>query len=302
MVNFRYHIVSLVAVFLALGIGILMGTTAIDQGLVTRLRSQTSGLEGRLAGLQDQNDDLQRRQSVWDAYGRSALLPVLKDRLKGRTIVLVAEDGADTKLIDGLSSALGDAGATLAGRIATTSRWTLKDDAARQAFAIAADVEPAATGPLLTAAAQRLGARLAASSDPTKPSDLLSSMRAGGYLTVDPTNAGSFPPPGAVLVVVPSGERDAKPPQDQFFMPLLRAIAVAGRGVVVAEPLSSADSLAERVRSDANLRSAIASVDDADLILGRVAVISAIRSITTGLGAQQYGARRSATALVPASP
>ena len=34
MVDMRYHVFSLVAVFLALGIGMLLGTTLIERGLV----------------------------------------------------------------------------------------------------------------------------------------------------------------------------------------------------------------------------------------------------------------------------
>ena len=37
MINFRFHLVSLIAVFLALGLGILVGSTVIDQGIVDRL-------------------------------------------------------------------------------------------------------------------------------------------------------------------------------------------------------------------------------------------------------------------------
>ena len=37
MINFRFHLVSLIAVFLALGLGILVGSTVVDQVIVDRL-------------------------------------------------------------------------------------------------------------------------------------------------------------------------------------------------------------------------------------------------------------------------
>src|SRR3954454_15161459 len=40
MINFRFHIVSLIAVFLALGLGILVGSTVIDQKIVNRLDAE----------------------------------------------------------------------------------------------------------------------------------------------------------------------------------------------------------------------------------------------------------------------
>jgi len=49
MINFRFHLVSLIAVFLALGLGILVGSTVVDQVIVDRLDRSGAG-EGRVAG------------------------------------------------------------------------------------------------------------------------------------------------------------------------------------------------------------------------------------------------------------
>ena len=44
MINFRFHLVSLIAVFLALGLGILVGSTVVDQGIVNRLDSEINSV------------------------------------------------------------------------------------------------------------------------------------------------------------------------------------------------------------------------------------------------------------------
>ena len=44
MINFRFHLVSLVAVFLALGLGILVGSTVVDQKIVDRLDSEINSV------------------------------------------------------------------------------------------------------------------------------------------------------------------------------------------------------------------------------------------------------------------
>ena len=41
MIPWRYHLVSIMAIFLALGLGVLVGTTVINPGLVKNLSSQT---------------------------------------------------------------------------------------------------------------------------------------------------------------------------------------------------------------------------------------------------------------------
>ncbi len=48
MINFRYHIVSLIAVFLALGIGLVLGTTFLDDATIDGLERQLDGLENDL--------------------------------------------------------------------------------------------------------------------------------------------------------------------------------------------------------------------------------------------------------------
>ena len=45
MINFRFHIVSLTAVFLALGIGLMLGTTFLDTATVDSLRERQEELE-----------------------------------------------------------------------------------------------------------------------------------------------------------------------------------------------------------------------------------------------------------------
>ena len=51
MVNLRYHIVSIVAVFLALGIGIVMGSTVVDRGIVDVLNRRVDGVEKTLKAV-----------------------------------------------------------------------------------------------------------------------------------------------------------------------------------------------------------------------------------------------------------
>jgi len=300
MINFRYHVVSLAAVFLALATGIVLGSTVIDQGFTKRLQDQANSLDNRLGALQKQNDTLTQQQSLWDSFAQTTLLPLMKDRLRGRSAVLLTEAGVDPKLPDSVSQVLTDAGATVAGRVALTTKWSLADDTARQQLALAVGVRDTTTNVVLQTSADRLASRLAEAADPTVAGDMLTGLASAGFLTVDAAGPGAFPPAGSIVVLIPTGTKDARPSQSQFFVPLVRNLALE-RSVVVAEPLASPDSLADRVRGDPSLRVEVSTVDDADLVLGRIALISAIRSLVTGNGAVHYGTRRSASSLVPAT-
>ncbi|MBP9114750.1 MAG: copper transporter [Acidimicrobiia bacterium] len=59
MINFRFHIISIVAIFLALGIGIIMGSTVIDRAIVDGLRTRIDIAESNSINRKEQNDQLQ---------------------------------------------------------------------------------------------------------------------------------------------------------------------------------------------------------------------------------------------------
>ena len=63
MIDFRYHLVSIVAVFLALGLGILMGTAVLNDALVKSLRDDIITATERAGVLQKAGKhDEQRRE------------------------------------------------------------------------------------------------------------------------------------------------------------------------------------------------------------------------------------------------
>ncbi|MBV9932696.1 MAG: copper transporter, partial [Actinobacteria bacterium] len=68
MINFRYHLVSLTAVFLALAIGIAMGATVVDQATVKLLRSQLDSVRTRANNTNTQNDALRAEVSRWRRF------------------------------------------------------------------------------------------------------------------------------------------------------------------------------------------------------------------------------------------
>ena len=67
MINFRFHLVSLIAVFLALGLGILVGSTVVDQVIVDRLDREIRTARRDTATVQAEN----RRLSDEGEIGRA---------------------------------------------------------------------------------------------------------------------------------------------------------------------------------------------------------------------------------------
>ena len=63
MINFRFHVVSLIAIFLALALGVVIGAGVIDRGVVNALNNRLDSVEAKSDRIQGENDVLTERNS-----------------------------------------------------------------------------------------------------------------------------------------------------------------------------------------------------------------------------------------------
>lgn len=97
IVDYKYHIASLVAVFLALGIGIVIGSTLLGNDAVIEYQKQvTDRLENQLQSLRDTNENIQARANTLEIDANmhkqfeKKVLPVLtNDKLLDKKFALV---------------------------------------------------------------------------------------------------------------------------------------------------------------------------------------------------------------------
>ncbi len=113
MIHFRYHLVSLIAVFLALAIGVAMGATVIDRAIVDALRTQVSSAERRADQIKRDNDELKDEQARNSAYTLTLSKAVLKDSLSSVRVQVIAGEGLDKEQVQGFREELDIAGATV---------------------------------------------------------------------------------------------------------------------------------------------------------------------------------------------
>src|SRR5205085_9845523 len=115
VISFRYHLVTIVAIFLALGLGLLAGTTVINRVLVDRLRKQTDQATTRADAAERARIELQDELK--------ALGPVVvADKLPATNAVIVTYEGADGTTLDQAQTSLKAAGANVLGVLPITSR------------------------------------------------------------------------------------------------------------------------------------------------------------------------------------
>lgn len=132
MFDFRYHVTSLAAVFVALIIGILVGVGLSGQGFVTE--SERARLEGDLADARARAeaeelraDALARREQAASIVAREAYPVLVADRLAGRLIAVVVVGAAEESGVDeDAEQAVRDAG----GSVVRTYAFRVPVDAA----------------------------------------------------------------------------------------------------------------------------------------------------------------------------
>ena len=132
MINFRYHVVSLIAVFLALGIGVIMGSAVIDRAIVDRLEDQQRGLELQIAEVEETNDALREEnralQEAADRLTEEGSQRLLVGALTEVPVLVIATRGVSTASFDALLSMVSTTGADRQGTIWLTDRFVLDDD------------------------------------------------------------------------------------------------------------------------------------------------------------------------------
>jgi copper transport outer membrane protein MctB len=271
LISFRYHLVTIVAVFLALGLGLLAGTTVINRVLVKRLQTQTNNLQQRATTAEAQAAELKRQVDELVPY-------LMADKLPGTNVVLVTYEGSDGNTLDRTESSLKAAGANVVGVLPVTSRTALTDPDAVKALAKIVGAPQNTPVPTLQ---EELAADLARrlSSVPPRPGgdgDLLGQLVSQGFIRkgdTSPATLRAIGQPGDAVVAVTGGSSklDLKP--QAFMVPLVEQL-VGKMPVAAGESTHSADPFIPLLRDDGSVNpQELVTVDDLDRQIGGAALV-----------------------------
>ncbi|MGQ0678534.1 MAG: copper transporter [Actinomycetota bacterium] len=309
MITFRYHVVTLVAVFMAIGLGVLFGATFIDQNIVEGLEAAQARLGARNEDLRNRIVDLQRNNDALTVFADSTRTFSVKGSLAGRDVLLLSFDSTPPELLEGTTGTLAAAGARIAGTVTLSDQLALGDEAVRRTLGEALDVESLQAQTL----AQELVARLVAESrgeqgvlqrliDAGLAQGQVSSVQAGSEPSPAETKTPPETPapdqspaaPAAPGVVILAGTT-SRPITQQLVMPLARALAEAMVPAVVAES-------GEGLRIVTELRQqevATVTVDGAETSVGQTALAHGLRVAFAGQPGR-FGSAEGATTAIPA--
>ena len=309
MISFRYHIVSIMGVFLALGLGILLGSSVVSSPLQTRLnsdltqaREERDEARAKTDELTDESDALRRRLAdevaPWGVH----------DRLADTPFVFVSEVPQVPKWRGHVETALVAAGAAPQGTIAFTDRWLLAapDDETDLVATMRSIVpsfdpgdEPAAS------AMEMLGERFA---EPTGRA-LIDVLGRDGFLTTQGRSDQDWPPPGAVVIILSPARTEAESEAEEPVAALTPGSSAFARSVAGVTPtLAVSDvplgtSLITELRDTDGLPDSLSTFDSAtdETDPGGVGVVAAMLAAAESRGGH-YGTARGLTFVAPAPP
>lgn len=268
MFDFRYHVVSLAAVFLALVLGILVGVAISDPGLADRtdkqnLRDEITRLEGRLedAGARERSDRAAR------AFADDAYDVVMEGRLRGIDVGVLVVGQPDDAVVGQVTAAITDAGGDVLRMRAL--RVPVSDD-------LSGEITPADLGRVL-------GEEFVAGGETPTWDDLSTEL----VLERD----GSFELPAEAVVVV----RTVAPQREETAR-MLRGLYEGIRGSVPAAGAEASTTNPSAV--DVWDAAGLSVVDNVDTPVGRVSLAVVLGGASSG----HFGVKPGARALVPPIP
>lgn len=290
MIDFRYHIVSLISVFLALAVGIALGAGPLKETIGDTLTGQVEVLRTEKETLRTQLDETQGDLSAEGAFVDAASGRLLEDALADRRVALVLLDEVTEDEVAALTERLEQAGASVSATVTVSSTWTdpaLATYRRTLAGTLVSylDEKPAADAGTEAELAEALvaglvGADSAAPDTLTENASSLLDVLAEGDQALVTFAQDVTRPADAVVVVAGAVAADDEPtpsavPTAVSHEPHLALVAAAARlseGVVVTAPTRSGDNLVSAVRGDDALGDTASTVAGTRTISGTVAV------------------------------
>jgi hypothetical protein len=246
VIDFRYHIVSLISVFLALAVGIALGAGPLEQTIGDTLTGQVEVLREDRDALRTELQEAQATAERQEVFLEGAAPRLLAGALTDRRVAVVSLGAVDEDTRVAVEEQLAEAGATVSARVQVTDLWT---------------------DPSLRSFRQALAANLVTYLDPAPAADAgteteLAEALAQGLTGADPAAPDQLSEPaGIVLELLASGESELITVAEQVTAPADAVVVLSG---AAPEP---ADGAAE---------------PDADVVAAHVAVVSAAQARSEG--------------------
>lgn len=314
MIDFRFHLVSIVSIFLALALGIVLGAGPLQGSIGTQLTDQVAQLRQEKDTLRAQLDDANTSVASQNAYAAAVAGAALAGRLEGKGVVLVVGSDTAGKFADEVRQALTQAGGAVTTVV--TLRDAYRDETVAAARLTAAKKAALRLGLVPSDDANTLVADVVSrvlvhtkdTADTPEPggAEALGDLKSAGLL--DWSQSPLRRADDVVLLGGPiSGTSASVTTQTAALTSLVTALDSGSSGVVVASgaPTTAAGqevttTLVTTIRADKQTAAMVSTVDHADSTIGAGVVVLALVREASGISGQ-YGISQDAQATVPPS-
>jgi hypothetical protein len=309
VIDFRYHIVSIVAIFFALGAGVVLGAGPLKGTQSELVQAQAERDRQQLADTRDQLTQAKALDKFRDDYVAKVTAGLTDGKLTGKKIAVVTMPNADGDLTTALQDELEKAGGQVTTKVALDAK--LFDPGQRQLVEslvtqlVTSDIQ----FPTDSTTYQRAGmilARGVAAKEEGKTADadstkILSGLTGGKLLSLKPSQIKDR----AGLILVVAAKPPTPAPDNSTYndaVDFIVGLDQGSGGVVVAGTPESAQNggLIKALRSDSEAAKIVSSVDVADIPAGQATVVFSLVEQASGK-AGQYGAFDAKNGVAPSA-
>jgi len=308
VISLRHHAISLAAVFLALAVGVVLGSGLLSDTLLSGLRDDKRQLQQRINELDQHNNVLTEKLNAAREFDTAMAGRTVHGALNEKSVVFFRTPDASDGAVASLTRLVGDAGGTVSGTVTLTRQFVDANSADKLFSVVNSSIVPAGTQLSTTSvdqgsqAGDLLGIVLQINKNPAaRPIDdmqretVLAALRQTGFITYSDKLA------AANTAIVVTGGRltedagNTGPTVARF----ATALAAHGAGTVLAGADGSASGTAAvaAARADSGMAGAVTTVDDVDTESGRITTILALHDLLSGGHPGRYGTGEGAQAL-----
>jgi hypothetical protein len=310
MISLRQHALSLAAVFLALAVGVVLGSGFLSDTLLSSLRDEKRDLYTQISGLNDQKNAMNEKLAAANNFDNQLAGRIVHDALGGKSVVMFRTPDARDDDVAAVAKFVGQAGGTVTGTVSLTQEFVDANSAEKLRTVVNSSILPA--GQQLSTklvdqgsqAGDLLGIALLVNANPATPpiddpqrDTVLASLRDTGFITYQP--AEHLGAANAALVVTGGALPQDAGNQGVSVARFSAALAPHGAGTLLAGRDGSATGGAAVAvaRADAGMASAISTVDDIDAAPGRITTVLGLHDLINGGHVGQYGTGHGATSI-----
>ncbi|NEE04688.1 copper transporter [Phytoactinopolyspora halotolerans] len=299
MIDFRYHLVSIIAIFFALATGIVLGAGPLSETIDDNLTEQTANLREENRELHEALESASEDQQYQEAFVQDVMPRLVSGQLQDQRVAVIALPGAEEEAVEQVRETLERAGAQAELVVRIDPSWTdpdsepVLDELAAELVASGTELEAGNgfdRGAAVLASAllsQPVEGGDTGIDDPaqTVNTTVVTAYQDAGLVQLE--HDASTAPTLAVAVAGPVSGEDAEDRLGRL-VTLIAQMHTASNGLVVAGPSSTAEGGVLTAVRGSEATESVSTVDVADLPTGRVAVVFALTEQQRG-DAGHYG-------------